>query len=56
MSNSDEAFRHECEVLHIFRQQLKKRREILDMIEKARGITEKERLQKSLFELWKNKK
>jgi hypothetical protein len=56
MSNSDEAFRYECEVLHISRQPLKKRREILDMIEKARGKEEKERLQNSLVELWKKRK
>lgn len=56
MSNSDEAFRHECEVLHISSQPLKKRREILDMIENARGKKEKERLQNSLVELWKKRK
>jgi|TARA_B110000503_G_C7142584_1_gene411518 hypothetical protein len=56
MDTYSEEWRHECEVQHIAKQPLKKRREILEMIAKARGMAEKERLQKSLVELWESKK
>ena len=52
---SSEEWRHECEVQHIAKQPLKKRREILFQIEKARGLESRTKIEQSLIKLWKQK-
>ena len=50
-----EEWRHECEVQHIAKQPLKKRREILIQIGKVRGMESRTKIEQSLIQLWKQK-
>ncbi|AWM87354.1 hypothetical protein [Microvirga sp. 17 mud 1-3] len=52
-----EQYRHECEARHVMaRRTLAERREYLAGVEKHRGAAERQRLEKTIMALWKQRK